>query len=135
MNTMGDAIATLQVDQHGNKPAPTEAVLNLLDKLNTPQGDAQLNQVKQKVNTNFVTCLKYAGVLTIIVAILTLPMTQEFLDKLFKNAWLKMGAQALTFFIIATIFLRKAMNTTPPTNSPTNSPTTTHATVAHAAGH
>ena len=115
MNTMGDAIANLQVDQDGNKPAPQQAVLNLLDKLNTPQGNQELTKMQQRVNTPFVTCLKYAGILTIIVAILSLPAVQQIMDKLFANDWMKMGAQALTFFIIATIFLKKAMNTSTPT--------------------
>jgi len=123
MNTMGDAIANLQVDQDGNKPAPQQAVLNLLDKLNTPQGNQELDKIQQRVNTPFVTCLKYAGILTIIVAVMSIPAVQQIMDKLFANDWMKMGAQCLLFFIIATVFLKKAMNSnaTPTLGGPTPS--------------
>jgi len=134
MNTVGDAIATLQVDQNGNKPQPTEAVLTLLDKLNSNQqqvSDQAVESVSSKMNHNLLTALKYAGILTVIVAVLNLPQIQTMLDDVFKNCWLKMAVQSLVFFIIATLYFRKVMK---PQAPPVQQPQPHQAQAQHPAG-
>ncbi len=99
MNHVGDAIASLQVDQDGNKPPPAQAVMNLIDKLQTS------NSNQPQPQGNMLRCVKYAGILTIIFAILTLPFIQSMFDKMFSSSWAKVGVQALVFFIVTVIIL------------------------------
>jgi len=99
MNHVGDAIASLQVDGDGNKPPPAQAVMNLIDKLQTSSSD------KQPPQGNMIRCVKYAAILTVIFAILTLPFIQSMFDKMFVSSWAKVGIQSLVFFIITVILL------------------------------
>lgn len=102
MNVVGDAIATLQVDQNGNKPTPSEAVINMLEKLQDPkalQAPASSKEV-------FLRCMKYAAILTAIFAILTIPAVQRAFEGVIPNQFMKLGIQSLLFFIIATVLLK-----------------------------
>ncbi len=103
MNVVGDAIATLQVDQNGNKPTPTEAVINILDKLQDPRAAQQPTNSSKEV---FLRCMKYAAILTAIFAILTIPAVQRGFDGMIPNNFMKLGIQSLLFFIVTTVLLK-----------------------------
>ena len=105
MNVVGDAIATLQVDQHGNKPTPSQAVVNLLEKLQDPSA---IPQAGKSNRATIIRCLKFAAILTVIFAVLTIPAIQRGFDGVFKNDFMKIGVQSLIFFIIATILMKTA---------------------------
>ena len=107
MNHVGDAIATLQVDENGNKPAPAQAVMNLIDNLQTSsdKSSADKSSAAAPVQGKMMRCVKYAAILSFIFAILTLPFISGMFDTMFTNCWAKTAVQALAFFIVAVIML------------------------------
>lgn len=109
MNVIGDAVATLQTDPAtGNKPAPTEAVLNLLDKLkDNGQQTAKAANSSSKPSS-IMRCVKYAGLLTVIMVVLSLSFVQNILNGMFKNPMTKLAIQAAAFFMIAVLLLKNS---------------------------
>ena len=132
MSSVGDAIATLQVDSHSasSPPAGITEVFKLLDKLNDGNKErfaSSSTPNKGSGSSSMWKCIKYALMLTIVVTVLNLGPVQGLLNKMFKNSMVKIGVQALVFFIAAVILMKKASVCTPtqqPTTQPTQQPST-----------
>ena len=110
LNTVGDAIATLQVDSQTSKPpAGVTEVFKLLDTLNDNKNKKE--GFKQPKGKSVIwQCIKFALILTIIMTVLNLGPVQKILDGMFKNQMVKLGVQALIFLIVAVVLLKKCTN-------------------------
>ena len=107
MSTVGDAIATLQVDPTSTPPAGITEVFKLLDKLNDGNKERFASSTPSK-GGNMWKCIKYALALTIVVTVLNLGPVQGLLNKMFKNSMVKIGVQAFVFFIVAVVLMKKS---------------------------
>ena len=92
----GDLITNLQVDPSSMKPPQADVVYNLLDNFKDSSAP----------ETNTGDLLKYSGIITIVMTLLILQPVQSTIDGIFKNQYMKIGAQALLIFLITFIALQ-----------------------------
>ncbi len=115
MNKVGDAISSLQVDQYGNKPSHVEAVYNLLDKLNpketngapVAQQQAPVAPSPSATPGGKIRMLKFAGIISAVSVVMTLPAVQSIFEKFSKSTAMKLLIQAAIVFIFAVVLLKK----------------------------